>query len=1562
MAKKEIIKKVKIEVTDGGDLKRTKQRIDALNKAQQKGSQSSMEYNRNMKGLSKQSSNASKNFSKTAQGMQGVLVPAYAEIAARVFALTAAFNALSNAADFRILMQGQAEYAKRTGKNMAEIAKSVQRASKGMLGFKEASSAVALATTSGIGNQQIVKMTKAAVDSSTALGRSVSDTMDRLTRGIVKAEPEILDEIGVIIRLDKVYKDYAESVKKSTTELTEGEKASARYTAIMGQLESKFGGIGDAVDPNYFKATQAAVMDTIHLMSSGLVKALNPILKFLSESKQVIIVILAVVLKTLAGKIFPALGGMGKSISEMPAKMDKGIQRLDNRINRLSSSIAKSKTRIQSAKSALSNMVPEGQRGKSWTAASTNKQISRSVMSQAKWAESNIGKEGTKMAGRVVSGPWMGKTSAEVQAIKSQARLMGKEFSVAHGKVQKFFVQGAKAGATMSRSLLKIRRGWADSRKQAMMYFNSTKRFIAHRGLIVGTALSFKKLGKAWKEVNLQAGIFNMLTKTAKAGLSSLAVFAGIAGAVLSKLFSWVIVLSVVASMSKMILGIWIDFDSKMSKASKAARQLKGELAKTFENLEERDEIINFEGIAVNFDDAMANAQFASNFSEQFYDQVSGALKKINADIENMSWWDKTWDWVKDKVGLGFADNLYKDVSLMGKIFDEAYGEHMPAVMDQLRKDLPEIFQSSADIIVRTLDEGMKDSISKGGYFEAIEALEEAGLSAVEAALTVDLAKIQGNLKGWSETMAAAALKGGDVDASGQAIGAASTATQAQLEKHYDLVIDDLHSPYVTSVTKSDQAIPKTFQQVMDYLNKMDDETKKTQAYVDTMQHMSNIMEEVHEKERKRLEDLRALSTAFDTLSKARSKFQESLLVKTGVHDMAVEQEKIKKMWADNNIDFVEKVMAAQKAGMLDGVTGSSRLEKAQEDLVQAKKDTPRGKLTQEEWMEQVDPEGKITNKIHKLTQGVFDTIQTKGGGVDSLFKHKFIAMDKELMQSTTKRLKLEEKINLLKFGKLAPSNMQALAQMQKQVAVLNLKEAEKSLEVLNADPTSTYEQRRQALVNYNIQLRKAQEVEQVNLNMAEARSKIDAKKLTLEEKYAAIYQDRIENERAWGKEYSKENWKQWFTEKNAAMIQYANNFALTIDKNIADVEKLRIVISNLNQSLLGNAENRTYKAMAFSWGKFLPKELLDPKNMKYLTDLAVTSEGKQTLDKFKTVKLEIIKNKLEMDNLTMSKGQLAFRKKLAEIELNVASEQHKAAQKRLETELRISTLKKEIAKLEREEAVRWAVDAMKEIADGFGSALKSSLTDVFMNKGFDMGKFRESIAQSFASAGAGIIANTTQKAVFGNKGFLANMLRGTKMEGMVDDLFPKTQLEIARDDLETSKNMLTELETIHDILLMSSGIPEFGTEQRAFEWFGNSKFSDRNSGYNVFGGGGGSFVSAALSLWDIISGGFANGGIAEGGFRAFANGGVANKPTLGMVGEGKYNEAVVPLPDGKSIPVIGGGGNNVTVNVSVDAQGQSSATEASGKGAKELGYMLSQAVQQELVHQQRPGGLLSAY
>lgn len=105
----------------------------------------------------------------------------------------------------------------------------------------------------------------------------------------------------------------------------------------------------------------------------------------------------------------------------------------------------------------------------------------------------------------------------------------------------------------------------------------------------------------------------------------------------------------------------------------------------------------------------------------------------------------------------------------------------------------------------------------------------------------------------------------------------------------------------------------------------------------------------------------------------------------------------------------------------------------------------------------------------------------------------------------------------------------------------------------------------------------------------------------------------------------------------------------------------------------------------------------------------------------------------------------------------------------------------------------------------------------------------------------------------------------------------------------------------------------------------------------------------------------FANGGIAPGGFTAFANGGMVTGPTMGLVGEGRYNEAIVPLPDGKSIPVelSGGGSAAPTVIVNVDAKGTK--TEGNEQNANQLGRVISAAVQSELIKQQRPGGLLAS-
>ena len=136
----------------------------------------------------------------------------------------------------------------------------------------------------------------------------------------------------------------------------------------------------------------------------------------------------------------------------------------------------------------------------------------------------------------------------------------------------------------------------------------------------------------------------------------------------------------------------------------------------------------------------------------------------------------------------------------------------------------------------------------------------------------------------------------------------------------------------------------------------------------------------------------------------------------------------------------------------------------------------------------------------------------------------------------------------------------------------------------------------------------------------------------------------------------------------------------------------------------------------------------------------------------------------------------------------------------------------------------------------------------------------------------------------------------------------------------------------------------------------------------NYFGGGAPSmFTNPSFGVGTGSFGGsllpsFAMGGIMTANgplkLKRYAAGGIATGPQLAMYGEGSRPEAYVPLPDGRSIPVTmkGGGVGNVVVNV--DANGSN--VEGNGQQANALGKAIGIAVQQELIKQKRPGGLLS--
>jgi hypothetical protein len=102
-----------------------------------------------------------------------------------------------------------------------------------------------------------------------------------------------------------------------------------------------------------------------------------------------------------------------------------------------------------------------------------------------------------------------------------------------------------------------------------------------------------------------------------------------------------------------------------------------------------------------------------------------------------------------------------------------------------------------------------------------------------------------------------------------------------------------------------------------------------------------------------------------------------------------------------------------------------------------------------------------------------------------------------------------------------------------------------------------------------------------------------------------------------------------------------------------------------------------------------------------------------------------------------------------------------------------------------------------------------------------------------------------------------------------------------------------------------------------------------------------------------------------------YAHGGVARGPRAGYPAILHGNEAVVPLPNGRDIPVTfpkgaGGSGtqnNNVGITVNIDNQGQTSTdTESDDQEAGLLGERLAFVVQEELINQKRAGGLLSPY
>ena len=115
--------------------------------------------------------------------------------------------------------------------------------------------------------------------------------------------------------------------------------------------------------------------------------------------------------------------------------------------------------------------------------------------------------------------------------------------------------------------------------------------------------------------------------------------------------------------------------------------------------------------------------------------------------------------------------------------------------------------------------------------------------------------------------------------------------------------------------------------------------------------------------------------------------------------------------------------------------------------------------------------------------------------------------------------------------------------------------------------------------------------------------------------------------------------------------------------------------------------------------------------------------------------------------------------------------------------------------------------------------------------------------------------------------------------------------------------------------------------------------------------------VAINMALFGAMSGTGTGGGLLGGLFKPRANGGPVTGGSTYLVGE-RGPELFVPGRSGSIVPnnqLAGGGDTNVVVNV--DASG--SKVEGNDQQGNQLGRVIAAAVQQELIKQKRPGGLL---
>jgi len=242
-----------------------------------------------LKGKAKGVGSSINNLKKSFFTLQNAAIVTGGILAAKV-----GFNLVETGAGIEVQRKAFRNLAISMGADGDTIVKELREVSKETVSTTELIGSASRAMLLGIQPEKLTKLMEIARAASKATGDTISKSFDDITLGIGRNSKMILDNLGIIIRVDEANQKYAETLGKSSAELTDTEKKQAFLNATLEAGQVIINNVGkdslstrDKLDR--FKVKIAETKEQLALLAATIFEDLLPTLnKLVNQTNSLI--------------------------------------------------------------------------------------------------------------------------------------------------------------------------------------------------------------------------------------------------------------------------------------------------------------------------------------------------------------------------------------------------------------------------------------------------------------------------------------------------------------------------------------------------------------------------------------------------------------------------------------------------------------------------------------------------------------------------------------------------------------------------------------------------------------------------------------------------------------------------------------------------------------------------------------------------------------------------------------------------------------------------------------------------------------------------------------------------------------------------------------------------------------------------------------------------------------------------------------------------------------------------------------------------------------------------